>query len=111
MSELRTFDSGAFETEVLGSDRPVLVDFFAEWCPPCKAIAPVLEQIAGTHTDLTVGKVDVDADPDIAMRFGIMSLPTLGVFRGGKMVDRLVGYPGPASVRSWVTRAVETAPA
>ncbi len=108
MSDLKHFESAAFEQEVLGSDLPVLVDFYADWCGPCRAMAPVVEQIAGEYeAKLTVGKLDVDAAPEIAMRYGVMGIPTLGVFRGGQMVDRLVGYPGPGGVKAWIARAME----
>lgn len=82
-----------FEDEVINADKPVLVDFWAEWCGPCKMIAPVLEEIA-TELDgkLTIGKLDVDANQDTAMAYGVMSIPTLLLFKGGEPVDRIVGF-------------------
>lgn len=110
MSNLKRFQEETFEQEVLGAEGIVLVDFYADWCGPCKMMAPVIDQIAVEYGDrLTVGKLDVDTAPGIAMRFGVMGIPTLGVFEGGKMVDRLVGYPGPAGVRSFVEKHLRPA--
>jgi thioredoxin 1 len=82
-----------FDTEVLKAGQPVLVDFWAEWCAPCRMIAPIVEQLASEYEGtLKVVKVDVDANNGIANRYGIMSIPTLGIFKGGQLVERLVGY-------------------
>ena len=82
-----------FESEVLKSDIPVVVDFWATWCGPCKMLAPVIEELAEDFDGKAViGKVDVDENESLAMRFGIMSIPTVLIFKNGQMVDKHVGF-------------------
>lgn len=89
----------SFSTEVLSSSKPVLVDFWATWCGPCKMVAPVLEEIAAEHADqLTVAKLDVDANPDTARDFQVVSIPTLILFKDGQPVKRIVGAKGKAAL-------------
>lgn len=86
------FTDANFEQEVLKSDVPVLVDFWAVWCGPCKMIAPFVEELAGEYEGKAkVGKVDVDNNPNISMTYGIRSIPTLLIFRDGKIVDQIIG--------------------
>ncbi len=85
-------DESTFDEFIKAADRPVLVDFWAEWCGPCKAMEPILSQIAADESDrLIVAKVDVDAYPDLAARFGIMAIPTMILFDSGKEVARIRG--------------------
>lgn len=85
-------NSGNFEAEVLKSDMPVLVDFFADWCGPCKIVGPILEQLAGQYDGrVKIGKLNIDQAQDIAFRYGVMSIPTLILFRSGQQAGEVVG--------------------
>ncbi len=80
-----------FEQEVMLSDKPVLLDFWAPWCAPCRMVLPVVEEIAGERSDIKVGKINIDEQPSLANRFRIMTIPTLMVIRDGEMVQKAVG--------------------
>ncbi len=86
------FQDATFETEVLESDKVAIVDFWAEWCGPCRAIAPIIEELANDYADQAlIGKVDVDNNPEISMRYGIRNIPTILFIKNGEVVDKQVG--------------------
>ena len=98
------FTSETFEKAIAG-DQAVLVDFWATWCGPCRMIAPVIEEVAAEFDGrAVVGKVDVDEEPALAQRFGVMSIPTLIVLKGGKVVEQAVGARGRADVAAMISR-------
>ena len=89
---VQTFTDGNFETSVLKADKPVLVDFWAEWCGPCRAIGPVIEELSKEYTGkVNIGKVNVDYNPQVSMNYGITSIPAILFIKGGQVVDKLVG--------------------
>ena len=97
-----TITNDTFKTEVLEADQPVLVDFWATWCGPCRMFAPILAQFAEKHPEIKVGKVDVDEEPELAMQYRIMSIPTLLLFRNGKVEKTASGAMPLAALENWV---------
>ena len=87
-----------FEQEVLKSDRPVLLDFWASWCGPCRMVAPTLEEIAAERQDIKVGKINVDEEPELTAQFRVMSIPTLVVMDQGKVANKAIGYRPKADI-------------
>lgn len=101
MKSILEVDESNFETEVLGSQKPVLVDFWAEWCGPCKMLAPVLAEVATEHIGRAkVAKVNIDANPQLADRYGIQSIPTLLYFSGGEVRHQSIGVAGKKTITS-----------
>ena len=80
-----------FQNEVMNADKPVLLDFWASWCAPCRMVVPIIEEIANEREDIKVGKINVDEQPELASKFGIMSIPTLVVMKNGKIVQQVSG--------------------
>lgn len=89
---LKSINIDNFRSEVMDSEKTVLLDFWATWCGPCKMIAPVVEEIAKENPHITVGKIDVDAEPELAQEFGITSIPTLVVVKNGEVANTMVGF-------------------
>ena len=98
MSTAKDVTDATFQSEVLDSEKTIMVDFWAEWCGPCRAVGPILDQIAAEHSDkLSIVKLNVDDNPDTAMKYGITSIPAMKVYRGGEVVKTVIGAkPKPA---------------
>ena len=96
-----------FKQEVLSAATPILVDFWAEWCAPCRALAPVVEKIADSNAEkLKVGKLNVDENPETAQQYGIQGIPTLLLFKGGKVVHQMVGFQSQANIQRGIDEAL-----
>ena len=103
---LKQVSDASFEADVLKADQPVLVDFWAEWCGPCKMIAPALEEISTEMAGkVKVAKLNIDENPELAAQFGVRSIPTLAVFKGGEVADIKVGAAPKTALSSWISTA------
>jgi thioredoxin 1 len=91
MSAPKTVTDASFADDVLLSDKPVIVDFWAEWCGPCRLVAPILQELAGEHEEIVVAKLNVDENPSTAAQYGITSIPTMSVFSQGQVVKQIIG--------------------
>ena len=89
---VKSFNKENFMSEVLEAKGTVLVDFYADWCGPCRMVAPIVEEISNEREDVIVGKINVDESPEIAVKYNVMSIPTLIVFKDGKEYERIIGY-------------------
>ncbi len=96
------FTDANFEKEVLQSDKPVLVDFWAPWCGPCKMIGPIVEKLSGELSTVKIGKVNVDDNPNAAQEYGVSSIPTLILFKGGKPVGQVLGFKPEPALRQFI---------
>ena len=95
-----------FESEVINSDKPVLLDFWAEWCGPCRMLAPTVEAIANERSDIKVGKINVDNEDRLAVSFGIDSIPTLIIVKNGEIAGKLVGYNSKTIVETFINKTI-----
>ena len=107
MSYITELNSSNFDDEVVRSDRPVLVDFWATWCGPCRMVGPIVDELSGEMNYVRFCKVNVDEASDLAAKFGVMSIPTLIVFKGGEAVARQVGALGKDELRQFIENAAK----
>ncbi len=101
------FTAKDFDEKVLKSDKPALIDFYAEWCGPCQMAAPIIDKLADEYKEkMIIGKVDVDKNQELAQKYQVMSIPTMILFKDGKEEDKKVGFPGEAGVKELISKVV-----
>ncbi|MDZ4820480.1 MAG: thioredoxin [Planctomycetota bacterium] len=106
MAKVQEFSDATFEQEVLGAEQPVMVDFWAPWCGPCRMIAPMIEELASENTgSFKIGKINIDENPNAATTYGVSSIPTLIIFKGGEVVDRFIGVRPKTQLQSAIDQA------
>jgi thioredoxin 1 len=99
------FSDATFQQDVLDNDKPVLVDFWAPWCGPCKMVGPIVEKLAADMEDqITIGKLNVDDNPQTAQKYGVMSIPTILLFKNGEVVDKTMGFQPEPDLRAFIER-------
>ena len=102
-----TVTDASFVADVINSDKPVLVDYWAEWCGPCRMVAPILEEIAAEHAEtVTIAKLNIDDHPDTPSKFGVRGIPTMILFKDGQVVDTKVGAAPKAAIKGWLEAAL-----
>ena len=107
MSAARDVTDHNFATEVLASEKPIMVDFWAEWCGPCKAIGPALEEIAETHSDtLSIVKLNIDENPMTPQQYNVRGIPTLLIFKGGEVIAEKVGALPKSQLENWIAQSI-----
>ncbi len=107
MGKVKVFSDANFQTEVLGAKEPVLVDFWAEWCGPCRMLAPVLTRITEANQGkITVGKMNVDENPQTPQKYGIQGIPTLLIFKNGEMAEQIVGFQSQENIQKAIDHVV-----
>ena len=108
MAQIRDFSDASFEAEVLKSSEPVLVDFWAPWCGPCRMIGPIVEELATENGNaVKIGKINIDENPNTATAYGVSSIPTLMVFKSGEVVDRFVGVQPKDRLQAALDEAID----
>ena len=106
MNEIKNLDINNFDIEISESNKLVLVDFWAEWCAPCKALTPILEEISQENANVQVAKVNLDENQDLAMKYSIRSIPTLLLFKGGELIDTKVGLLPKSDLVEWLSSKI-----
>tara|TARA_B110000305_G_C18985492_1_gene423622 strand:+ start:103 stop:423 length:321 start_codon:yes stop_codon:yes gene_type:complete len=104
---IKQINDSEFKTEVIDSSKPVIVDFWAEWCGPCKTLGPILEKLSDDfHDKVEIKKINIDENPEAPANFGIRSIPTMILFKDGKVVDSKIGVSGEQDIKNWIASKI-----